>query len=259
MGFCLLVILVPIFRNTIGSVHPGLAVVIDLLLSVAFLVTGPLAIAAVHEVATFRPDPHGEEGYRDSYSGHYVHAMNGTWVYKITYVPDYDDAFSGRHRTKASNRIITRDCSPQFDNCAQKDRFANAMYLAKSARQGPEIIVTIVQFINLILHFILLVLACLDVYRRHAGRKDKKSNGLGNGLMNSLVNSLTDALVRLLASRGVVVVNKHGSESAGLMSRAEKESHELESLDDDDDEPGERQEQYSRSVSEDVVRQGLSA
>ncbi|OAA66984.1 hypothetical protein SPI_01560 [Niveomyces insectorum RCEF 264] len=100
--WCLTVILVQAFRRPPRPVHPGVAVGLDLVLWLAFIVTLLVAIVAVIDVANFGSDPNNLGNPFYSYSGNddgsYSLAPNGTWVYQES--SPYDDGYYNDYKAR---------------------------------------------------------------------------------------------------------------------------------------------------------------
>lgn len=219
--FCLVMILVLLLRKPPKPAHPGIAVGCDLVLWLAFIVTALFTTASVIYLSSFGNDADylSDPSYSSSdYSGNYYLAPNNTWVYNITSVysssstssSDYGGYFYNytRHdwqmnNTRPSTSSVQRDCSPDFDSCAGQDAYINALWHSKNQRVATEGVTTAVQWLNVLLHFILFVWACVDTHRKNREAKQGR------------VNAVADRVLTDLQARGLITVNAAAEARAG--------------------------------------------
>lgn len=222
--FCLVCILVLLLRRPPKPAHPGIAVAFDLILWMAFIVTAIFTTAAIFSLAAFSNDHSStlsDPSYPSDYSGEYYRAPNGTWVYNITYVSPYANTGSDTYNTYTSSNGSTyfwnstsgdyqlnttrpstsgvhRDCSSaNFDSCAEQDAYVNELWRSRKQRYATETLAGAAQWLNVLLHFVLFVWACVDTHRYNRHLKQTK------------VNAVADRVIQDMQARGLITV--HGA------------------------------------------------
>ncbi|KAK5175667.1 uncharacterized protein LTR77_000806 [Saxophila tyrrhenica] len=199
----LITILVPLLRRTHRPVHPGTAVSFELLLWLALLTTGLFTIVCIYQLDSFGSYGRIDDGdYSSDYSGYYRQASNGTWVYKIDWVSDsygdpkyhYNETTGdytyGPRPTKAD---VKRVCGPQ--SCAEEDAEINKLWQQKQQRETVDIVVAAVQFLGVLLHFVLFVWACVDTHRRNTTGKE------------AVMRRAADEALRDMQARGLITIH----------------------------------------------------
>jgi len=189
-------------------------------------VTALFTTAAIFSLSGFGDDPEylSDPSYGNDYSGNYYRADNGTWLYNVTSVStysndNYGDYFYNYTRqdwqmntTVPDTSSVERDCSPYFDNCIEQDRYINKLWDTKNQRYATTVLMGAVQWLCVLMHFILFVWACVDTHRRNAGMKQKK------------VNAVADRVIQDMQARGLITVNgatgRNGIETQALMAGA---------------------------------------
>ena len=188
--FCLVCILVPLLRRSHRPVHPGVAVGLDLVLWLAFILTGLVTVTLIYVSVQYGSDNRYVNDYDANgnyYSGTYHLASNGTWVFKV------DDSYGGR-----SDDV--RKCTPEFSSCAEQDVYINKLWQQRKRRDGSMIVVGVVQWMNVILHFALFVWACVDTHRRNKGKSVRKTQAVADRVLQDMQSR---GLVMSAAGSGV--------------------------------------------------------
>ena len=204
--YCAIMILVQLLRRPPQPAHPGVAVGMDLVFWLAFIVTGLLGVYAIFSLTLWNDSPRNlQDSGSAYYSGHYHQASNGTWIYKIDWVSqDYPDGNDGYHyntttgtyqynHKKPALSTVKRDCKPEFNTCAEQDAYVNRLWHTQQRREGPVFLVCIIQWLNLLLHFILFVWACVDTHRRNRSKTQSKTQ------------DIADRVLRDMQARGLVM------------------------------------------------------
>lgn len=216
--WCLVCILVVLLRRPPRPAHPGIAVGVDLILWLAFIVTGLFTVVAVLEAARWgreRGQGRGIEdpSYSSDYSGEYYLAPNNTWMYNVTstypsyaatssastyYSGDYFYNYtrndwqlnSTRSNPPTTNdnddNAATRDCSDYFPSCAAQDAYINTLWHTRHARLRNIAAACAAQWLNVLLHFALFVWACVDVHRRRRARTEGKAIEVAERVMREM-------------------------------------------------------------------------
>jgi hypothetical protein len=164
-------------------VHPGAIVGVDLILWLGLIVTGLFTVAAIYIF-----------NYSSDYSGHYILANNGTWVYKFTYVANSNGGYrynttSGTysyHTNPLNASSVHRNCEPYFNSCVKQDELVNRLWREKNRLEGLEITSAATQWLGVLLHFILFVWACVDTKRRNERKKDRKAGEVAERVLRDL-------------------------------------------------------------------------
>ena len=169
--------------------HPGIAVGIDLILWLAFIVTGMFAVAALLSSEYFASGDYISDPYYSSgYSGHYEQNKQGTWIYHI------DNTYSGYGYGRNASSI-ERDCTPTFSSCKQQDQYINTLWDQRNRRWGVEMVEAICQWLILLLHFTLFVWACVDTHRYNRAAREGR------------VQAVTDKVIRDMEAKGLITVH----------------------------------------------------
>jgi hypothetical protein len=180
--WCTVCILVLFLRRPNAPVHPGVAVGLDLVLWLAYIVTALFAVIGLVYVMNW-----GAGGTIEGYSsyGHFEQASNGTWIWQQT---EYD-SYRGHDRDcNATARYYSYD-NYGFSTCAEEDAYVNKLWAAKSHRVATETTGVVCQFLGLFLHFVLFVWACVDTHRRKRRTVSKDAETLaGTIVMNMIKN-----------------------------------------------------------------------
>lgn len=235
--FCLVCILVLLLRRPPKPAHPGIAVGCDLVLWLAFLVTALFAVVSAIYLNDFGNDGRrlADPSYPSDYSGEYRLAPNDTWVYHVTSVspyystatssaavPGYTDTGYGTYfynatrgtyqlnTTRPALSSVQRECTSDgaFPSCAAQDAYINTLWHSRHARLATGALVAATQCLNVVLHFVLFVWACVDTHRRNrAARRGK-------------VEAVADQMIRDMQARGLITVHTaaRGAEGQPLMA-----------------------------------------
>ena len=225
--FCLVCILVLLLRKPPRPAHPGIAVGCDLILWLAFIVTALFATFGAIYLSYFGNDGDtlsDPSSYNGEYSGEYYLAPNNTWIYNITSVSPYSASSTGGiysgsygnyfwnstrgsyqlNNTMPSTSSVHRDCSSAaFVNCREQDAYINHLWHTRHQRFATEIVAAALQWINMLLHFVLFVWACVDTHRYNREFKQKK------------VNAVADRVIQDMQARGLITVNTAAAARAG--------------------------------------------
>ncbi|KAF2451953.1 hypothetical protein P171DRAFT_438603 [Karstenula rhodostoma CBS 690.94] len=165
-------------RRPNAPMHPGAQVGCDLVLWLAFIVTGTFAVVGTMSVGYWGSD--GTLGYSSS-SGDYTQARNGTWVWTSS-------------SSSSSSYYSSRSCdssrsSSSFPSCAEQDAYVNALWNTKNQRYNLDLTATVCQFIALLIHFILFVWACVDTHRRNTRGVSKDAEKLAADIVMNMVKN----------------------------------------------------------------------
>ena len=231
--WCLTCLLVLLLRRPPRPIHPGAAVGVDLVLWLAFIVTGLLVVAAIFDIAFLGSGGYIEDPSENGgkYEGQYYLAPNNTWVYNITYVASSGYGYGGYtynyttgtytyNTTTPKTSSVHRDCQPYFNTCAKQDAYINRLWNSKTRREDTEIVVGAVQWLNMLLHFTLFVWACVDTHRKNAVVDQRKTQ------------EVADRVIADMQSRGLITVHRNGTggeagQAEPLMSQADRETRDV--------------------------------
>lgn len=173
--WCLTCILVLVAKKR--PVHPGLRVAIDLLLWLAFIVTGMFAIVVLQYIMDW--GTYGNFGFSSSY-GHYELQSNGTWVWE----------------TSSSYASSSRECDRSstysyygFSKCAEQDAYINDSWHKKPHRVSVVLVGVVCNFIVLALHFVLFVWACVDEHHRRRSRVSQDAEKLAASIVQTMIQN----------------------------------------------------------------------
>jgi hypothetical protein len=183
--WCTICVLIVLLRSTHRPVHPGVAVGIDLVLWLAYIISAMFATYAVVNLYSF-----GSGGYINneySSSGYYVQASNGTWIYNQT---DYDSSsYYGSERDCNRSSRYYQEYNNGFSDCAEEDAYVNQLWNDRSHRIGVETTGLVCQYLCLILHLALFIWACVDTNRRNRGKVSKDAEKLAANIVMNMVRS----------------------------------------------------------------------
>ena len=76
------------------------------------------------------------------------------------------------------------------------------LWQTKSQREGLEIVVAVVQWLDVLLHFVLFVWACVDTNKRNRGKKVKDTQ------------AIADRVIRDMEARGLITIHHPATVSA---------------------------------------------
>ncbi|KAK3704887.1 hypothetical protein LTR37_013578 [Vermiconidia calcicola] len=213
--WCLICIIIPLLRRDHHPVHPGAIVGIDLIIWLGFIVTGLFTIAAAYSLSYYGfGDEIVDESNQGQYDGGYRLAPNGTWVYKITY--DYNSAgnyyynyTTGSYQRNNTKPVVTRSCTPIFDDCSEQDEYINTLWQLLKTINAVEIVAATTQWLGVLLHFVLFVWACVDTNRRNKSRQTQ---------------ALADRVIKDMQARGLITVHDPGvARAAGVQATTRAE------------------------------------
>ncbi|KAF2661575.1 hypothetical protein K491DRAFT_561286, partial [Lophiostoma macrostomum CBS 122681] len=180
--WCTVCVLVVLLRRTHRPVHPGVAVGIDLVLWLAYIITAMFATFGVINLYAF-----GADGLINEYSssGYYMLESNGTWVFNQT---DYNSYYGNDRDCNKSSRYY-QEYSDGFKSCAEEDAYVNQLWNDKSHRVGVETTGLACQYLCLLLHLALFIWACVDTSRRNRSKVSKDAEKLAANIVMNMVRS----------------------------------------------------------------------
>ena len=179
--WCTICILMLLLRRPNAPVHPGVAVGLDLIIWLAYIVTGMIGLAAVYNISRML-----DVGLMmDRSGGGYREGRNGTLVWD----PDPYDVHHGRERDCTYGNRYNGYGVKDFASCAEQDAFVNALWKQRQHRLNVVVTGSVCQFICLVLHFALFVWACVDTHRRNRRRVSKDAQKLANDIVLNMVKS----------------------------------------------------------------------
>jgi hypothetical protein len=201
--WCAIWILVLLLRRPNRPVHPGLAVAVDLIIWLGFIVTTLFAALCVRDVLEYGYE-YGSPGRIGPYSvyGSYEQAANGTWIWKQT---EYDEHFGKTRKCDLAN--YNKEGSYHnypgygFSSCAEEDAYVNALWAAKGNRGRVIITGTVCQGLGLLLHLMLFIWACVDTNRRNRREVSKDAKQLANDIVMNMIR--TGAVVPAQSHNGM--------------------------------------------------------
>ncbi|KAF2844928.1 hypothetical protein T440DRAFT_409201 [Plenodomus tracheiphilus IPT5] len=189
--WCGLCILYFVLRKRPHTIHPGLSVAFDLLLSLGFVISALYVLLALRSM--MRYGRNGElieyvsmEGYTSDSFGNYVLQGNDTWVWQRDTTTLSEDIQNAPRTCQGSGypNLPSLDgldydaaLSANAAACATQDAGVNSLWRTKAPRVNVTLAALVCQFIGLIGHFVLFVGACVETHRyrrKKVGRDDEK-------------------------------------------------------------------------------------
>ncbi|KAH7380524.1 hypothetical protein DE146DRAFT_671767 [Phaeosphaeria sp. MPI-PUGE-AT-0046c] len=184
------------------GVHPGLRVALELLLWLSFIVTALFAMVSLIEIRQWGEygDLSGSSypyGYSSS-NGGYELQPNNTWVWEppssssgstSTISTSYTRPCDRNSSSSSSSSSYSSYSSSYFSSCAEQDAYINKLWHDKPHRESVELLGVVCQWFLMLLHFVLVVWACVDCHRYNRGKTSKDAEKIAANIVQTMITN----------------------------------------------------------------------